>query len=610
MMRQMRENTKWIIGLVTVAFVGLMVFQWGMDITGQSGLGVNEIGKVNGEGVSYEAYNASYRRLYDQIQASQEDPVTTQQISDIEDAAWDDVVNQMLIQQELRRRGIEVTDDEIRSASRFSPPPEFRTNPAFMTDDRFDIQKYQQFIASPAADNSLLLALEGYYREVIPRGKLLRQVSADVFLTDAELWQDYRDRNEAIEIRYLALNPAQLIDDSEVEVTEAEIRSYYNENRDTEFAIPAQATVKAIVLDKAPTAADSLAGEEIVAEYRQRLIDGDVEWDDIAGEGTGAGTEDLGWFRRDRMVDEFSDAAFAARVGVLTGPVRTSFGWHVIDVQAKDADSIQARHILMPHMRTDQSELALLMMADSIETLGENRPIDEVAELTGTEVQTAVLNTDFAFIAIAGQVGEGADWAFEEAEEVGDVSPVFETRTAFYMIELVESREAGTISLEDASVSIEQTLRSQKKLAMAMEAAETMAAAIRSGARFEDVATENGAEIRGAGPFTRSDFVNGLGRMNAAVGAGFGLNEGEVSEAIEANNNAFLIQLVAFSPADSTAFAEGIEAQRAVRVGSLQQTRLQAWLQGLREVAKIVDRRDEVLNQDPADQPFQQNGIF
>ena len=34
MMRQMRENTKWIMLVTAIAFVGLMVFEWGMDITG------------------------------------------------------------------------------------------------------------------------------------------------------------------------------------------------------------------------------------------------------------------------------------------------------------------------------------------------------------------------------------------------------------------------------------------------------------------------------------------------------------------------------------------------------------------------------------------------
>ena len=120
MMRQMRENTKWIMLVTAAAFVGLMVFQWGMDITGRSGLSIVEIGSVNGTPVMYDAFNQTYRALFDQMQASQEAPITSQQIRDIEDAAWDEVVDQVLIRQELRRRGILVTDDELLTAARFS----------------------------------------------------------------------------------------------------------------------------------------------------------------------------------------------------------------------------------------------------------------------------------------------------------------------------------------------------------------------------------------------------------------------------------------------------------------------------------------------------------
>jgi len=610
MMRTMRENTKWIMLITALAFVALMVFEWGMDASGRSGLGVGQIGSVNGEAVTYDEYNVSYRRIYDEAQESQEEPITSQQVSEIEDRAWDDVVNQLLIRQELARRGIVVTDDEIRQAARVSPPPEFRSSPAFQTDGAFDPQKYQEFLSNPAIDNNLLLALEGYYRDVIPRGKLLRQVSSDIWITDAELWHNYRDQNEAIEIAYLAFNPDQRVDDAEVQATDAEIEAYYRENREDEFSIPAQATVKTIVLNKAPTPSDSLAGEEIAAEYRQRLNAGEVEWEDIEGEGQGARVENLGWFGPDRMVDEFSEAAFAARVGELTEPVRTTFGWHVIDVQERAGnDSVQARHVLVPHMRTNDSELQLLMLADSVEALGEERTIDEVGEMLGLPVQEAQLTTEFAFISVAGQVGEGADWAFEEAEEPGEVSPVFETRGAFYMLELVSTTEAGYLPLEDARASIEQNLRRQKKLDRATAQAEEVLAAIRGGQRFEDAATEAGVEIRPAGPFTRGDRVAGLGRLNAAIGAGFGLNEGEVSDVVQANGQAFILQLQSFIPADSTVFAENLTGQRALAMNQLRQTRLQLWLDGLRESADIVDRRDEVLNQDPDDQP-QQFGVF
>ncbi len=608
MMRQMRENTKWIMLITAFAFVGLMVFQWGMDITGRSGLSVGEIGSVNGVPVSYEEYNFTYGRLMDQVQDAQEDAVTSQQISDIEDATWDEVVNQVLIRQELQRRGIEVTDDEIRSAARFSPPAELRTNPAFQTEGVFDIQKYQDYISSPTIDDQVLMQLEGYYREIIPRGKLLRQVSSDVYISDAALWQDYKDRNERISVRYVPLNPSQRIADADVPVTAQDVADYYDGNRD-EFAIPAQASVSVVVLEKAPTPADTVAAGVLAEELRQEVRDG-VTFDEIlARPRLSTGSGELGWFTEERMVPGFSEAAFAAAKGDITEPVRTSFGYHLIEIQDKAGDSVQARHVLVQFERTDGSELQLLTLADSLEGLGESRTMQEAVDMLGLQSEAATLSVDFAFVVGAGQVGEGADWAFEEALP-GDVSPVFETRQAFYMLELVETRDAGFISLQDATTSIEQEVRNRKKLEMAVAEGQEVVGDVRSGTDLDAAAAARGLEIQDAGPYGRMDFVPGLGRLNAAVGAGFGLYQGQVSSVVEANNNVFILELVDYMAADTSAFEEERATQRTQMVASVQQTRLQDWLQGLRSAARIIDRRAEVLNVDPADQQQQLPLVF
>jgi peptidyl-prolyl cis-trans isomerase D len=319
----MRENTKWIMLVTAIAFVGLMVFEWGMDISGRSGTGFGELGRVNGTPVAYEQYQAAYRNLYDQLSGSQEEPITSAQNREVEEAAWTEIVNQILIQQELGRRGIRVTDQEIRDAARFSPPQELLPDPLFQTDGQFDIQKYQDFLAN-SADEIFLLQLEAYYRDMIPRGKLLRQVSAGIYFTEAELWEQYRFENERVRVRFVAFNPADRISDLAVEVLDEDIEDYYDAHRE-DFEIPAQVDVKYVALTKAPLSEDTLEARQRATEIRQELLDGADfaelalrESSDVVSAANGG---DLGTFGRGQMVPVFDSVVFNSPLNRVGGTV-------------------------------------------------------------------------------------------------------------------------------------------------------------------------------------------------------------------------------------------------------------------------------------------------
>jgi parvulin-like peptidyl-prolyl isomerase len=72
----------------------------------------------------------------------------------------------------------------------------------------------------------------------------------------------------------------------------------------------------------------------------QRILDGE-DFADLAlrfsnDPGSGSQGGDLGWAARGRYVPEFDEAAFSLEVGEISAPVKTSFGYHIIEVLERD----------------------------------------------------------------------------------------------------------------------------------------------------------------------------------------------------------------------------------------------------------------------------------
>ncbi len=597
MMRTMRENTKVIMLITAFAFVGLMVFEWGMDLSGRSSAQASggEIGRVNGESISYEEFIRVYNALYEQQSQFMNGPMTAAQTREIENAAWEQVVLDRLLSQEVKRRGLEATDTEVRQAARYMPPPEFFTNPLFQTEGQFDPAKYEQFLAS-SGDPTLLLQLEAYYRQMIPRNKLYRQVVAGAYTPDAELWGIWRDQNERVRVRYLAIDPAVVVPAGAVTVTDDEVQAFYRKHRD-EFQRPARAQVRLVVLDKAPTAADTAAARDRALALRQEIVGGadfaEVarrESADFASAGQGG---DLGTFGKGVMVAAFEQAVWSLPIRRVSEPVLTPYGFHLIQVLSRSGDQAHARHILIPIERTEESEFALLEQADSLESLGESMSIEEAARHFGLSTRTATFNIDIPIVAGLGRVDDAADWAFNEAQP-GDVSPVFETPDAYYMFELIEKFPAGVYPFEEVSAGIRSRLESEKLLERARQVGREIVDQLRTSS-LEDVANARGLELREAGPFSRAEFVPGLGQANAAIGTAFGLEEGKISGLIEVDGVLFIVQTIEKMPADREAFEAEKESLRARVAAGLEQERWARFLSALKDQAKIVDFRDQVL---------------
>ena len=599
-MRQMRENTKWIMLVTALAFVALMVFEWGMDLTGQSSAQVSggDVGSVNGEEISYLEWSTTVQNLYQQQQqALGGQPISQAMNRQIEDAAWDQLVMQRLISQELRRRGITVTDAEVRQAARQMPPQEFLTNELFQTDGQFDLAKYHQFLSSPALDIQLLQQLEAYYRDVIPRSKLYFQAAAGTFVNDAELWRMYRDQNETATVRFIAFDPTQMIQDAAVTVPDEELRSYY-EAHEEDFIRPARARVKYVSLVTTPTAADTAAVQSRAQEIRERIVGGgdfaEIARDESA-DSISAANGGLLDITRGQTVAPFDSAAFSRPVGQVGPLVRTSYGYHILRVESRQADSASVRHILVPFGLSAENEERLLDRADSLDILAETLKLDEIGRQLGLPVREAELVPGLTIVPEVGIAEDGEFWAFEEGA-VGEVSPVFESPTAYYVFELMDRQDQRTLTFDEARETVTAAVRTQMKVERGMQTAREAAERIQNGQSLEQVAAAYDLTVQEAGPFTRLDFVPGLGRLNPAIGTAFGLRTGQTSGVVEADNKLYIIQLVARQDADRAAWEQQKEQQRQQITASLVDQRWNQFLAALRENADIEDNRDAVLN--------------
>src|SRR3954451_1314827 len=115
MMQMIRSNAgKFMTILIVGGFLGWMVYGLGMEVTGAGRGARGELGSVNGTTVTAEAFQRRVQQLEQQFRSQGSGKITAEQERQIQDRAWDDLVSDILMQQELGRRGIRATDDEIR----------------------------------------------------------------------------------------------------------------------------------------------------------------------------------------------------------------------------------------------------------------------------------------------------------------------------------------------------------------------------------------------------------------------------------------------------------------------------------------------------------------
>jgi peptidyl-prolyl cis-trans isomerase D len=615
MMRSMRAIAPWIMLVVAVTFVGWMVFEVGMDIQGQTSGGVtDEVASVNGRKIEYQTFLTAVRNTQElQRQQGVPAPVTIEEQRELEDAVMEQLVQEVLLEQEYRRRDITVSDDEVRDALLNAPLPEVQQIPEFQTEGQFDLAKYQRYLRS-GADPGFALALEARYRQEIPRLKLYDRLTTDVYVSEAKLWRIYKDQHDSATAEVVAIVPQVVTPEGTLEISEDEITRYYREHR-TDFERPGQAFLSFTALPRRPEASDSAASLERAQQVRQEIVEGAdfgevarrVSADSVSAERGG----DLGEVALGTFVSEFEEAALRLRPGQISEPVLSQFGYHIIRLEERRDTLIHASHVLIPielhgeHLdRVDRKADSLDLFAAEVE---DPTVLDTIAAAVGLPVvQAPPLYQGNRLQLGRFVIPDVHIWAFEAQE--GYTSPIIETDWAYYVFRLDSLRPAAVPPLEDVRDQVRREVLLERQWAEARALATRIEQAITDGLDLPQVADSFGLRMQRAGPFTRLNPGPALQGAPEAIGAAFGGTIGRPSGPYETEFALFFVEPVRWTFSDREQFQEEREELHSRLIQQARQAKLQLVLQALREQAEVEDRRRELERALQQQQQQQQQG--
>ena len=600
MLQSMRSAAKYIWIFIVVAFVGVFLFTETSGLLGRARITTGTpVAKVNGDEIPYTTWVQAAQQRIQQEQQGRGRSLTLDEEEQIRNDVFNQLVQSVLLDQEYKRRGIRVTNEEIVQAAQFSPPPQFMQSPELQTDGRFDLEKYQRFLKSAAArQQGLYFQLENYYRTEIPRAKLYEQVSSEVFVTDDALWRSYQDAHDSAKVSFVSFDPA-TIPDSGITVTDAEISSYYDSHK-KELERPGRAVVSILTIQRNISAADSAAVRARALALRDEIIKG-AKFEDVAKRESqdtisGAQGGSLGRGAKGRFVEAFEKAAYALTPGEVSQPVETQFGVHLIKVDEKKGDTLAVRHILLRFQQSDSSASRTDRMADELAKIAASQEKPQLFDSAAKVLKLAPAQgvaIEGEPLTIAGQyVPSVSAWAFSGVQP-GSTSELYDSDNGYVLARLDSITTGGAPTLAQAHDEIKRTLMTEKKIDRLMTTAKDFATAAASSS-LESAAQARNLTVTTSDPFTRGGFVAGMGRLNEAIGAAFSLPIGAVSAPVRTNAGVVVLRVDRRVEADRKAWEDQKATQRQQVVQGMRQQRVQAFMQQLRADANIDDRRKEL----------------
>jgi len=595
-----------IIIIVLIFFTGMIVLQWGADIT-RSGSSSNIIGVINGEEIPWQLFERSYSNLIREEQDKLDYDLPTSRLAELRDQAWQQMMVDYLMNQQIEEYQITVTNEEMFGFLRAYPPEMLQTAQQFLTDGKFDQQKYAAAMVNP--DNAPFWAsVEQYVLPDLLRFKLQQEIVSTIRITPAEVQQAFMEEREEVKIGYLYVPKGDLAG-KQAEPTDEDAKAYYDENIES-YAIDEQAVIRLANFEMKPSQTDWDRNYALAKEVYDSATAGS-DFAELAQiwsqDGSAANGGDLDWFERGRMVPAFDSAVWALEIDQISTPVKTQFGWHIIKLLGvktekktsqenpnvkEDVEMRHAAHILLrveaSQETLDQLERTAKDFAETAKTDG----FDETAESYGI---TPVITRPFArdgYIQTIGINPKVSEFALDNP--VATVSDMYVGKEGYFVFTIVEHIPAGYKPFEEMTNTIKAHLRSERVMQAARDTAMVIHQALTGGIKISQASRQFGFPYAVKDKITRNSIIPNIGKEPLVMATVFSLQEeGQLSKPTDYRNGVAIFKLVEKYSPSIDEFEQVRDSLESVVLYQKQQDVFQRWFENLMQDAEVENYIDE-----------------
>ena len=555
------------------------------------------IAQINGEDISPDYFNQLVNQQLEQARSNGQ-KLNDFQIRRARDTAWDNMLQDVLVSQEVKRLNISASDEEVMYHLENNPPPFLQQNPSFQTDGVFDWDKYRTALASPQGDE--WLPIEAFMKNTyVPNFKLQKLLDESIIITERNIKNEFIKRNVNYTISGIHITSGK-VPVEESEPSDSEIREEYNKSK-TDFKHDELRSVSYVSWKKDPAKNDSASVQKLATAIYERAKEGE-DFATLANEfsldpgnqGTKGG--DLGWFGTGQMVKEFEKAAFAAKKGEIIKPVKSNFGYHIIYVRDKKVENgenkVLASHILLKIEISSTTLSNLKRDATLFSYDAQDNAFSAAVSEHNLDIGNHYKMNEEGF-SIKGIGGLRAGVRFAFNSKVGDVSDILENDQYFCVFTLDTIIAPGFKSYEEVQTQIKNTLKKTKVMAATLNEANKLLLTISEKNIKLDDAIDDDLELDAVKNESKQ-LIQGftsIGRSNYVTGALLAAKPGEVLGPLETSRGHAIIELKEISAFDSTEYGVQKESLRKTIFNQKQNQFFQAWLDDLKESAEIIDNR-------------------